>query len=157
MILVMGYHPGTSRDIPLWYNSVKLGIPVYVGISRDTSALPVISGIAIDIPVSAFCESVISGYPHVCMLKIVYSGLLNAQIARTAIWTSSWKRYFSSAPGAAWRPRRAQDHRRQLLHPHRREVWEARRRGGHHSPLLLAQDSLVPADSEGPAAPVQRF
>ena len=31
------------------------------------------------------------------MLKIAYSGLLNAQIARTVIWKSSWKLYFSQA------------------------------------------------------------
>ena len=36
-------------------------------------------------------------HPRVCMLKIAYSGLLNAQIARRAIWTSLWKLYFSSA------------------------------------------------------------
>ena len=35
------------------------------------------------------------------MLKIAFSGLLNAQIARTAIWISLWKLYFSSA-AAAW-------------------------------------------------------
>ena len=35
------------------------------------------------------------------MLKISYSWLLNAQIALTAIWISSWKIYFSSAT-AAW-------------------------------------------------------
>ena len=41
------------------------------------------------------------------MLTIAYSGLLNAQIARTAIWTSSWKLYFSSAAAASLRSRRA--------------------------------------------------
>ena len=56
-------------------------------------------------------------------------------------------------PGAARRPCRAQDSRRQLRHPHRPEAWEARQRGGHHSPRLLAQERLVPA--EGPAAPAQ--
>ena len=60
-----------------------------------------ISGIARDIPVSAFFEKVIPGYSHLCMLKIAYSWLLNAQIARTVIWISSWKLYFSSA-AAAW-------------------------------------------------------
>ena len=35
------------------------------------------------------------------MLKIADSGLLNAQIARTAIWISSWKLYISSA-AAVW-------------------------------------------------------
>ena len=35
------------------------------------------------------------------MLKIADSGLLNAQIARTAIWISSWKLYLSSA-AAVW-------------------------------------------------------
>ena len=131
------------------------GITLYksgkVGINWESSAL--ISGIARDIPVSAFFERVIPGYPHVCMLKIAYSGLLNAQIARTAIWISSWKLYFSSAagglaqkpPGAARRPRRAQRRRRQLRHHHRQEAWEARRRGGHHSPRLLAQERLTPA------------
>ena len=78
---------------------------VYVGISRDTSTL--ISGITRDIPVSACFQSIIPGYPHVCMLEIVYSGLLNAQIARTAIWTSSWKLYFSSAAAARLRGRLA--------------------------------------------------
>ena len=47
----------------------------------------------------------------------------------------SWKLLFSSAAGgldlkhqgAARRPRRAQDRRRQLRHPHRQEAWEARR------------------------------
>ena len=53
-----------------WYKSGP------VGISRDTSAL--ISGISRDIPVSAFLERVIRGYPDVCMLKIADSGLLNA-------------------------------------------------------------------------------
>ena len=59
-----------------------------------------ISGIARDIPVSEFFKRVIPGYPHVCMLKIAYSGLLNAQISRTANWISSSKdskRYCSSA------------------------------------------------------------
>ena len=62
-----------------------------VGRSRNTSAL--ISGIARDISVSAFFERVIPGYPHVCMLKIADYWLVNAQIARTAIWISSWKLY----------------------------------------------------------------
>ena len=43
--------------------------------------------------------------------------------------------------------------RRQLRHPHRPEAWDARRRGGHHSPLLLGQKLLVQA--EGLAAPGQ--
>ena len=38
--------------------------------------------------------------------------------------------------------RRARRH--QLRHPHRPEVWDARRLGGHSSPLLLLQDLLVP-------------
>ena len=42
-------------------------------------------------------------------------------------------------PGAARRPRWAQDRRRQLRHPHLPEAWEARQRGGHHSSRLLAQ------------------
>ena len=59
------------------------------------------SGIARDIPVSAFCWRVIPGYPYLWMLKIAYSGLLNAQISSTVIWLSSWKLYFSST-AAAW-------------------------------------------------------
>ena len=55
-------------------------------------------------------------------------------------------------PGAALRPRRAQDHRRQLRHPHLPEAWEAHQRGGHHSPRLLAQELLVPV---APAQPCQ--
>ena len=54
--------------------------------SRGTSVLPVISGIATDIPVSVFFKRVIPGYQHVCMLKNACSGLLNAHIARTVIW-----------------------------------------------------------------------
>ena len=42
-------------------------------------------------------------------------------------------------PGAARRPRWAQDRRRQLRHPHLQEAWEARQRGGHHSSWQLAQ------------------
>ena len=34
------------------------------------------------------------------MLKIAYSGLLNAQIACTVIWISSWKLHFSSVAEA---------------------------------------------------------
>ena len=60
-----------------------------------------ISEIARDIPVSGFFERVIPSYPNLCTLKIACSGLLNAQIARTVIWISSWKLYFSSA-AAAW-------------------------------------------------------
>ena len=41
------------------------------------------------------------------MLKIAYSGLLNAQIARTVIWIRSWEFYFSSAAAAWLRSRRA--------------------------------------------------
>ena len=41
------------------------------------------------------------------MLKIAYCWLLNAQIARTAIWISSWKLYFSSASAAWLRGRRS--------------------------------------------------
>ena len=55
-----------------------------------------ISGIARDIPVIAFFKRVIPGYPHLCILKIAYSWLLNAQTAHTVIWKSSWKHYFSS-------------------------------------------------------------
>ena len=58
------------------------------------------------IPVSAFFERVIPGYPYVCMLKVA-SGLLNAQISSTAIWISSWKLYFSSAAAAWLRSRRS--------------------------------------------------
>ena len=87
-ILVMGY-PWISLKGITWYNSV------WVGISRDTSAL--ISGIARDIPVSAFFERVIPWYPYVCMSKSAYSGLLNAQLVLTMIWISSWKLHFSSA------------------------------------------------------------
>ena len=41
-----------------------------------------------------FFKRVIPGYPDVCMLKIAYFWLLNAQIALTAIWISTWKLYF---------------------------------------------------------------
>ena len=86
------------------------------------------------------------------MLKIAYSGLLNAQIVLIVIWISSWKLYFSprrqpdlevAMPRTA--PSRAQNRRRQLRHPHRQEAWEARRRGSYHSSLLLGQERLVPA------------
>ena len=66
-----------------------------------------ISGISRDIPVSAFLDRVIPGYPHVCMLKTADFWLLNAQIERTAIWISSWKLYFSSAAAAWFGSRRA--------------------------------------------------
>ena len=64
-----------------------------------------ISGVSRDIPVSAIfkLERVIPGYPHICMLKIAYSELLNALCApaNKVIWISSWKLCFSSA-AAAW-------------------------------------------------------
>ena len=41
------------------------------------------------------------------MLKIAYSWLLNAQIACTASWISTWKLYFSSAVAAWLRSRRS--------------------------------------------------
>ena len=50
-----------------------------------------ISGIARDIPVSSFFERVIPCYPHLCMLKIANTWILNAQIARAVIWISSRK------------------------------------------------------------------
>ena len=99
-IPLQDYCNGISRDISLWYIPVILGIHRdNQGYQADTSAL--ISGISRDIPVSAFLDRVIPGYPHVCMLKIPDSRNLNAQIERPAIWISSWKLYFSSA-AAAW-------------------------------------------------------
>ena len=86
-----------------WRGAIRGGVERS---DRDTSAL--VSGISRDIPVSAFLEGVMPGYPHVCMLKIADSWLLNAQIARTAIWISSWKLYFSSAAAAWLGSRRAQ-------------------------------------------------
>ena len=62
--------PGISWDIPYRYYSI------HVGISRDTSTL--ISGISRDIPVSAYFESVLPGYPHVFMLKIDLDKLMEA-------------------------------------------------------------------------------
>ena len=79
------------------------------------------------------------------MLKIAFSCLLNAQIARTAIWISSWTLYFFiCGVGSSWLAWRAR--LRQLGHPHRAEAWDDRRRGEHHSPLLLVQELLVPVE-----------
>ena len=86
------------------------------------------------------------------MLKIAYSWLLNAQFTRTAIWISTWKLYFSSTV-AAWLISRHLLHRASFGTLTGRRRGNARRRGGHHSPLLLAQELLVPA--EGLAAPGQ--
>ena len=48
------------------------------------------------------------GYPRLSsLIKIAHSWLLNAQIALTVIWISSWKLYFSSAAAAWLRSRRA--------------------------------------------------
>ena len=95
------------------------------------------------------------------MLKIAYSWLLNAQIARTAIWMSSWKVYFSSAAAAWLRSSRA---RHGALAGRRIAVASfgtltGRRRGGLIGGAgtiliwLLAQERLVPA--EGAVAPAQ--
>ena len=85
------------------------------------------------------------------MLEIVYSGLLNAQIARTAIWISSWKLYFSSAAADWLRNRRS---RHGALAGASFGTLTCRRRGmlvGTYSPLLLVQKLLVTV--EGQAAP----
>ena len=90
------------------------------------------------------------------MLKIADSGLLNAQIARTAIWISSWKLYLSSA-AAVWL---AAAGRGTAPSPGAGSPAPASApstaggvggsSAGHHSPRLLAQERLVPAASAQP-------
>ena len=122
----------------------------YVGITRDTFAL--ISGMARDIPISAFFERVISGYPHLCMLKIAYSWLLNSEIALNKLMEA----LFFTAAAAQLRSRLV------LTAPSQGARSPApasapspaggvggssapTRLGGHHSPWLLAQERLTQA------------
>ena len=83
-----------------------------------------------DIPVSAFFKRVLPDYPtypHLCMLKIAYSGLLNTQIARTVIF----KLYFS--------PRR----------------WPGLGVAGHGTELSPGAGSPAPASAPSPAGGVR--
>ena len=144
---------GISRDIPLWY------IQVLLGISRDKQGY--------------LCADLrdIQGYPRFSYFGESYPRLSSRMNAQNCLFRAlecsnrahsdldklmeplffirggglAWQ-----PPGAARRPCRAQDRRLRLLHPHLPEAWEARQRGGHQSPRLLAQERLVPA---APAQP----
>ena len=82
-----------------------------------------------------FFKRVIPGHPDVCILRVVYFWLLNAQIVCTTNWTSTQKLYFSSA-AAAWLTSRCSWHGASFgTLTCRSLVWDARRRGRHHSPF----------------------
>ena len=86
------------------------------------------------------------------MLKIVYFLALKcSNRAHNELYKHTEALFFIRGGGLAYKSLFVAQ--RQLRHPHRPEAWDARRRGGHHSPLLLAQELLVPA--EGLAAPGQ--
>ena len=84
------------------------------------------------------------------MLKIVYFLALKcSNRAHNELYKHTEALFFIRGGGLAYKsPFEA---RRQLQHPHRQEAWDARRRGGHSSPLLLGQALAGAAGAGGGA------